>query len=67
MRLRILNDSEGRVLAVERIHPSRTTFRGREESGTLLSDRSQALREIEVFPNPSETLLQFLSRSRILE
>jgi hypothetical protein len=56
MRIRILRDDTGAVLAVEQIVAARQTVGGRQEQGTLVALRQQRVHETEMHLRPLESV-----------
>jgi hypothetical protein len=62
VRIRVLKNDEGTVIAVESVSAPRQTVGVREEWGTLLAMENQEPYEVEVSPGPSEGLMRLLNR-----
>lgn len=56
MRIRILRDDTGAVLAVEQIAAARQTMDGRREQGTLVALGRQRVHETEMHLRPLESV-----------
>ena len=60
MRIRILRDDTGAVLAVEQIVAARQTMGGRREQGSLVALRQQRVHETEIQLRPLESVASCL-------
>lgn len=60
MRIRILRDDTGAVLAVEQIVGARQTMGGRREQGTLVALGHQLVHETEIELRPLESVVSHL-------